>query len=123
MKNASGNVVSVMKETVDGDMSYRQEHIFYDDNGNIRKSLTIHYEGADLKWFTYYDSLSPENSVTIESEYENGMKILEKIYNSEYKLIYTIKAQYNDGIRTRIELYDADGKEISALVNQQYVCL
>ena len=66
MKNSDGHVLSVMKETVSGDSEYRQEHIFYDSEGHTKRSFVASYDGADIKWFTYYDAEAPYKNITIE---------------------------------------------------------
>ena len=103
--------ISIIKETTDGNDNYRKEHIFYDSDGNTEKSLSANYEGADIKWFTYYDAKNPENNISIESVYNDGLKTEEKIYNQEYKLMNTLKADYSDGERTELTLFDEEGKE------------
>ena len=119
LKNGAGNIISIKKETLEGDTGFRQEHIFYDEDGNIEKTVIITYEGADIKWFTYYDSESPEDNITIESIYEDGLKTEEKIYNQEYKLIETIKAKYTNGILAELAIYDNSDNEILRLENNE----
>jgi hypothetical protein len=118
MDDGAGKVVSVMKETLDDDTRYRQEHIFYDEEGNTIKSMTVNYDGADIQWFTYYDANHPQNSVMIESVYEDGLKKEEKIYNQNFKLEKTLSANYENGERTRIKLHNAEGEEILNIENQ-----
>ena len=116
MKNAEGKTLSILKETLDGDVNYRKEHIFYDKDGNTTMSVSANFEGPNLKRFTYYDSETPKDNVTIESEYsEDGNKTGEKIYNQEYKLTKTVKADYTDGERKEIRVMDSEGKELKAL--------
>ena len=109
MKNTVGDVISIMKETVSGDTGYRQEHIFYDNSGNIVRSMTVNYDGADIVWFTYYDSELCENSITIESVYKDGIKTSEKIYNHAYKPIKQLIPSYTDGVLTAIKVFNSDG--------------
>lgn len=118
MKNSDGHVLSVMKETVSGDSEYRQEHIFYDSEGHTKRSFVASYDGADIKWFTYYDAEAPYKNITIESQYDNGLKTAEKIYNQDYQLVNTIKADYTDGERSGLKVLDAEGNEISAYENE-----
>lgn len=108
MKDKDGNVISVKKEMLDGDSGYRLEHIFYDGKGNTEKSMTANYDGANIKWFTYYDAKAPGNCVTIESEYEDGLKTGEKVYNNSFKLIKTVNASYKDGKRTELTVTDSE---------------
>ncbi len=117
MKDSKGKVVSILKEAVDDNANYSREHIFYDENGNIIKSLSANYEGADIKWFTYYDSENPDRNVTIESVYDNGLKVAEKVYNQEFKLEYDLKAEYTDGERTKITLLNSEGKLLERFKN------
>ncbi len=118
MKNSAGKIISVMKEYTSGDSGYRQEHIFYDDNGNTVKSITISYEGADIVWFTYYDSNLPDNSITIESIYNNGIKTSEKIYNQAYQLVKSFAPEYTNGSLTSLKVYNSDGKEVSHFIEK-----
>ena len=116
MKNAEGKTLSVFKETPDGMANYRKEHVFYDKDGNTTMSVSANFEGPNLKRFTYFDSETPKDSVTIESEYsDEGYKTEEKIYNKEYKLTNTVKANYSQGERKEIKVLDADGKPIKDL--------
>ena len=118
MKDANDNVVSIMKGSFEGDSTYREEHIFYDHQGNIEKTVVITFEGANIKWFTYYDAAMQKDSVTIEFEYNNGQKTGEKIYNNKYQLTEIIKACYNDDLRTGIKVYDSENNEVLSLKNQ-----
>lgn len=118
MRDSEGKVISIMKEILDGDVGYRQEHILYDENGCIKASLTANYNGADIKWFTYYNAENPAENITIESIYDdNGLKVEEKIYNQDYRLIKTLTADYKDGQRVQLKVNGADGKEISTFEN------
>lgn len=118
MKDSEDKTVSIMKEIVNGENEYRQEHVFYDESGNVLRSITINYDGANIKWFTYYDSKNPERSVTIESEYGDGNKVAEYIYNQNYKLTESFKADYNNGDLRGLRVFDSDNKEILRLENQ-----
>ncbi len=117
MKDDKGKVVSVMKDTINGDTEYRQEHIFYDPEGNITKSLTVNYQGADIKWFTYYDAKNPSKSITIESEYNEGLKSAEKVYNQNFKLENILKANYQNGDCKELEVFDSNGEKVMKLQN------
>lgn len=118
MKNSENNVISVMKESSTDASQYRQEHIFYNNEGHTVKSLVANYDGADIKWFTYYDAERPAESITIESGYDNGLKTTEKIYDNEYKLVKTLNANYKDGTRTNLQVFDSEGNEILDFENQ-----
>jgi len=104
MKNGEGRTISVLKETVTGETTYNQEHIFYDDAGQTDMIVSIHYEGANVTRLTYYNINDKENSFTIINEYTDGVKTSEKIYNSDYALISDIKAEYTDGQISQLEL-------------------
>lgn len=106
MKNADGNVVSMVKEFIDNDMSYRIEHTFYDNEGRTLRSISINFEGANIKWFNYYDSTNPDDCILIESEYEEGLLKYEKIYNQEFKLLHKFEAKYSNGELIELIQYD-----------------
>lgn len=112
MKDSKSNVVSILKETLDNNSNYRREHIFYNSEGGTTKSITVNYEGADIKWFTYFDSEKPDKNITIESVYENGLKTEEKIYNQSFKQINSLKATYINGEKSKLILLNSEGKEI-----------
>ena len=118
MTNEKGNVISVRKEVFDNNSGYREEHILYDDDGKIVRSMTADYDGANLKWFTYYDSNMTHNNITIESEYENGIKIAENIYNQEYQLVKKLTAGYNNGDFVSLKIFGKDGSETGYLIHQ-----
>ena len=115
MKSPKGKVLSVLKETLDGDSNYRREHIFYNEEGNVELSISINYDGANISRFTYYDALKPEESVSIISEYYDGLKIKEQIYDTSYNLIKSFTAKYADNLRTEIQIEDKDGNIISKI--------
>jgi hypothetical protein len=78
-------------------------------------SLTINYDNANISRFTYYNSLDKDNSVSIISEYADGTKIKEQIYDANYALIRTFIAKYSDSYRTEIQTLDSEGKMISKI--------
>ena len=51
------------------------------------------------------------------TEYENGVKTKELIYNKDFELIYTVISSYEDNIRKKIVLYDKEGKDICKITN------
>ena len=118
MTDNKGNIVSVKKEIMDGDSGYREEHIFYNEEGSTIRSLTANYDGATLKWFTYYDAQNPGNNITIESVYENGLKIIEKIYNQEYQPVSIYNAVYKGGELVGIKHTDKDGNIVAEFINK-----
>lgn len=109
MKDAHKKVLSILKESQDNDSNLRREHIFYDNDGKITMSLTVNYEGANISRLTFYNSHDSIDSMSILSEYTNGLKTKESIYNENYELINTVISDYIDGERKKIELFDKDG--------------
>ncbi len=115
MKNSKKKVISVMKETFDNESNYRREHVFYDDDGNTRMSISVNYDGANISRFTYYDSEDDSENVTIISEYEDGVKIKESIYNEDYELLNTVECDYTDDVRDEIRVFDKDNHEVEKI--------
>lgn len=112
MKDGNGNVLSVVKEYLDGESGFRREHIFYDATGKTMQSVTVNYDGANIKWFTYYDSQNANNSVTIESEYNSdGLKSAERIYNQNFQLEKTLLPDYEEGLLNKLKVIDSSGNE------------
>ncbi len=103
MKDGDNNVLSVLKETLEGDTNYRKEHIFYDREGNVKMSITVNFDGADITRFTYY---TPDDGISIMSEYTDGLKTKESIYDKDYRLVNILTAEYENGERTSITLHD-----------------
>lgn len=110
MKDEKGKIVSILKEIQETDSNYRREHIFYDNDGNISMSVTINYDGANISRFTYYNSHQSLESISIISEYLDGLKVKEQIYNQDYKLVNTFVSSYENNERTSIELFDSNGE-------------
>lgn len=106
MKDSKGKVISILKEIQENESNYRREHIFYDNNGNITISITINYDGSEISRFTYYNSHDLIDSLSIISEYLNGQKIQESIYNENYELMNIYKAEYEGEKRNKITVYD-----------------
>jgi len=114
LKNGKGKVISMLKETYNGDTNYRQEHLFYNED-KITMNFSINYDGANITRFSYYDSYTPESSTTIITEYENGLKTKEEIYDKDYQLIKTIRAIYVDNERKTINEYDISDKLVKSI--------
>lgn len=112
MKDANKKIVSILKESQDNDANLRREHIFYDNEGKTTMSLTVNYDGANISRLTYYNSHDKIDSVSILSEYENGHKVKELIYNEDYELINTAIADYIDEERKSIQILDKNNNEI-----------
>lgn len=108
MKSPKGKVLSILKETLESDSNYRREHIFYNENGEVEMSISINYDGANISRFTYYNSFDKDNSVSIISEYSDGVKTKEQIYDSNYGLLKTFDAKYADTLRTEIQTLDSE---------------
>ena len=116
MKDSDGKLISIIKETSVNESNYRREHVFYDNDGNTKTSVSINYEGANISRFTYYNSADDIDSVTIISEYDtNGEKIGEKVYNENYELTNSLQADYENGNRKDIRLYDENGKILNEI--------
>ena len=111
MKNSAKKVISILKETQNNDSNYRKEHIFYDNDGNTTMSLTVNYEGANISRLNYYNSHDLIDSAIVMTEYSEGQKVKEQIYNEDYELEYTLTSEYVDGIRKNIKVFDAEGNQ------------
>lgn len=115
MTNSHKNVISILKEVQEDESNYRKEHIFYDNNGNIKMSLTINYDGANISRLTFYNAHDTVDSVSIISEFENGIKTKEFVYNEEYQLVNIFHSDYIDNERKAIRVLDPEGKEINKI--------
>lgn len=111
-----GNVISLRKEVIDNGVNLREEHIFYDEEGNMIKNVSFNYDGVDLTRFTYYDAASPDDSVMVVSDYEDGVKQKETLYSSDYKVKNIYIPEYNEGQKSKIKILDKDNKLIEILV-------
>lgn len=111
MKDSKDKVISVLKESQDNDSNYRKEHVFYDNEGNTTMSLSVNYDGANISRMTFYNSKDSVESMSIMSEYQNGLKTKELIYNKDYKLVNTVTSDYIDGERKDIKIFDTEGNE------------
>ncbi len=117
MKDSNKKVVSILKESQDNDSNLRREHIFYDNEGNTTMSLTVNFDGANISRLTFYNSHDKIDSVSILSEYNNGHKTKEHIYNEAYALINIIKAEYMDDRLVAIEVLDAENNLLTKISN------
>lgn len=116
MKNSHEKVISILKETVSNDSNYKKEHIFYDDEGKIKFSLSANYDGVNLSRLTLYDA-DNKYGISIISEYSDGNKVKEVIYNQNYELQNTINSEYEEGKRRSLTVLDADSKETEKYSN------
>ncbi len=112
MKDAKGKPISILKENFDGDSSYRKEHIFYNSDGNLMTSISINFDGANITRFTYFNSTSPSENCTIITEYRDGQKIKEKIYDDSYKLLNSYVLDYSNGVRKSLIMYDSENNSL-----------
>ena len=115
MRDNLGKTISILKEVVENDVNYRKEHIFYDNEGNTVVSISINFEGADITRFNYYNAKKPESSVVIISDYIDGLKSFEKIYNKDYTLVNILEANYENGERKEIKLFDSEKTELGCI--------
>ena len=116
MKDSKGNVISMRKETQQGDSDLRVEHLVYDKDGNTKVNVSATYDGADIKRFTYYNADKSAESGSVFSEYSSdGYKTKEILYTSDFKIKNTYTSDYQDGERTDIKVYDVNNKEIQKL--------
>ena len=115
MKNSKNKTVSICKEMLEDSVNLRREHIFYDEKGNITKSITINFDGAYITRFTCYDIDTPEENYTIISEYSNADKIGETVYNQNYQPLKVFKMEYIDGERKTLKQFDISQKELAKI--------
>ena len=115
MKDSKGKTISVLKETLENESNLRKEHIFYDNDGNTIISVTINYDGANISRFTYYNSHQTIDSISLISEYVDGLKTKEQVYNEKYQLIKTLNATYANDTRTGLQILDSENNEIAKL--------
>ena len=119
MKNGDGKILSIKKETPDGDTKIRSEHLVYDEDGNTRVNVSASYEGPDITRFTYYNSENPQDGVTLMSEYNDGLKTKETVYSSDYKLQNTYNAGYKDGERVTIKVLDSSNNKVEEIISNK----
>ncbi len=112
MKDSHKKTISILKETQESDSNYRKEHIFYDNEGNIKMSLVINYDGANISRLTFYNSHDSIDSMSIISEFTEGLKTKEHVYNDKYELVNTVISEYENDERKSIKLLDPDGNLI-----------
>lgn len=115
MKDSHKKVVSILKESQDNDSNLRKEHVFYDNEGNTKMSLTVNYDGANISRVTFYNAHESIDSISVISEYENGLKTKELIYNESYELINRIISEYIDGERKKIKVFNNEDILISEI--------
>ncbi len=113
MRDNEDKIVSIKKQIIDNETSLREEHILYNSNGSIKTSVSISYTGPNITRFTYYNSEHPEENMTLQNEFsEEGNKVKETLYTSDFKPIREYKASYREGIRTELNVFDSKGLEL-----------
>lgn len=116
MKTPDGKIITMRKETIDdNNNNLRVEHIVYDKSGNTKISVITSYEGADLKRFTYYNADKPNESASVYSEYDNGLKIKETVLSSSLKVQNSYTADYINGVRTTVTVFDNNNNEVKQI--------
>lgn len=116
LKGASKNTISMLKEQKIGDAGLRKEHLFYDSEGNLMLSLTVNYEGANITRMMFYNKHSLDDSISIISYYTDGMRTKEEVYDSDYKLVNVVQAEYKDGQREKIKTFNPEGEFVTEFV-------
>lgn len=115
MKDSKRKVISLLKETLEGDSTYRREHVLYDKSGNIVMHVSANYDGANVSRFMFYDSFNFDRSINIVSEFDSGLKVKETIYDHNYKKIYTFKMNYKNAERKSLECFDSEERLIKKI--------
>lgn len=115
-ENGLEKPISIKKETYDNSSNMRLEHLFYDEDANTKMSISIAYVGANLARFTYYNSENINQSLSIFSEFSEGKKIKETVYNSEYKVEKIYKATYEEDLRTSITVFNSENNKIDEIL-------
>ncbi len=115
MNDGHKKVVSILRETQDNDSNLRREHVFYDNEGKTKMSLSVNFDGANISRLTFYNSHDSIDSLSIMSEYSDGLKVKELVYNEDYQLINTVTSEYVNGIRKNIKLFDSEGTELNKI--------
>ncbi len=119
VKDQFGKPISVMKETLEGDSGLRQEHVFYDSEGNTKLNISASWEGPNIVRFTYFNPDDSVNNIISISEYQDGLKTKETVYNSDYKLRNIYTSDYEEGVRKDIKIFDSDNKEVDKLLSKE----
>ncbi len=113
LTNGNDKVLSIRKSLHQGGGNWSDEHIFYDENGNTALNITIAYENNNIARFTYYNPKKPEESVTILNEYINDEKSKETVYTTDYRLKNTFYADYKNGKRATLRVFDSNNHQIN----------
>lgn len=116
--NGEGKTLSLRKTTKSKDGNWRDEHIFYTDDGQTALNVSFVYENNQIARLTYYDSTAPETSVTMVNEYDDAEKTKELLYTSDYKLKNIYTSDYNDGERSEIKVFDKSNNELETFLTE-----
>ena len=115
MLDNNKKIVSILKETQSDDFNTRREHIFYDNNGVIKMSFSVNYNGANISHLNYYNSHDSIESISIDTEYLDGNKTKETIYDENFSLKYTVQADYQDNERKCIKIFDSENNNLMSI--------
>lgn len=116
LENAEGKIISMKKDIQEDGTALRQEHIFYDKDGNTEMNISVNFEGSDITRFTYYNAEKPQDGCTIISVFEDGEKKKETVYTSEFKVKNVYTSEYKDGVRKAITIYDNENREVEKIL-------
>ena len=117
LKNGEGKTISLRKEIQDNESNLRIEHLVYDGDGKTKLNISANYEGPDITRLTYYNAEHPDESVIIVSQFENGEKIKETVYSSDYRVKNVYQAFYQDGKRVKIKIFDNENRELEEILS------
>jgi uncharacterized protein YcfL len=117
MLDSKKKLISILKESQDNDLNLRKEHVFYDNDGIVRMSLSINYEGANITRLNFYNSYDLIDGITILSEYTDGLKTKETIFDESFLHKFTVIADYNENERKAVKLYDVEGNILKSISN------
>lgn len=118
LKDAHGKTISLKKEIQESDSNIRIENLVYDKEGHTKINITTNYDGPNISRFTYYNATSPEDSVVVMSEFENGKKMKETVYSPDYKVKNVYKPTYEDGKRVSIKIFDDQNKVLEEILSE-----
>ncbi|MBO5739261.1 hypothetical protein J6R97_07970 [bacterium] len=117
MLDSKKKLISILKESQDNDFNLRKEHVFYDNDGIVKMSLSINYEGANITRLNFYNSNDLIEGITILSEYIDGFKVKESIYDESFLHKFTVIADYKENERKAVKLYDIEGNIVKSISN------
>lgn len=118
LKNKEDKVLSLKKEIQDNDTNLRVEHLVYDENGSISLNISANYEGADITRLTYFDSRYPDKGFIVMSQLEDGQKVKETVYSSDYRVKNVYEPFYENGNLSKIKVFDNEHKELEEILSE-----